>query len=63
MLSQELTSSDLSNYPFIKTMSDASIEKTAKLANDLKAKFSDLLSEICEFRGECTLVINNKENK
>jgi NADH:ubiquinone oxidoreductase subunit C len=42
-------------------MSDASIEKTAKLANDLKAKFGDLLSEICEFRGECTLVINDKQ--
>ncbi len=41
-------------------MSDASIEKAAKLANDLKAKFGDLLSEIYEFRGECTLVVNDK---
>ena len=40
-------------------MSDASIEKTSKLANDLKTKFGDLLSEIHEFRGECTLVVND----
>ncbi|MDB4642395.1 NADH-quinone oxidoreductase subunit C [Verrucomicrobia bacterium] len=40
-------------------MSDASIEKTSKLANDLKTKFGDLLSEIHEFRGECTLIVND----
>ncbi|MBT5927959.1 MAG: NADH-quinone oxidoreductase subunit C [Verrucomicrobia bacterium] len=41
-------------------MSNTTLEKAEDLANELKAKFGDLLSEVSEFRGEYSLVVQDK---
>jgi len=43
-------------------MNEETIKKASELANDLKSKFGDLLSDVTEFRGEYSLVVQEKAN-
>ena len=42
-------------------MSNSTTEKTSNLAQELKARFVDLLSDLSEFRGEYSLVVRDKK--